>query len=106
MNTKPLGKLMTEYETELVEKYKYEIDLNPREQRVALVELADSVMRSANNIKKHRTMRQSEKAMALSSLLMKTTALQMAIDRLDKEVITELGEKVMAKSHSVDIGNS
>ena len=74
----------------------YEIQLTRREERAALVSLAESVYRSAEQTKKHRTMRKSEKAMALSSLLIKTTALQMAIDRLDAEVAKELGEKPFA----------
>lgn len=83
MNTKPLGELMTEYETELVKKYKYEIELNLNEQRMALMTLVDMLGTSMRGIERKRNMRLSEKAMAKASFATKIVALKMAVDEID-----------------------
>lgn len=64
----------------------YDIKLNLNEQRMALASLVDSVSRSIKSTQRKRNIRPSEKAMAVSSLLTKSTALCMAIDRIDAEL--------------------
>jgi hypothetical protein len=62
---------------------KYHMPLTLAQRRQALSSLAESVNRSIASTKKKRNMRPSEKAMAVSSLQIKLTALNYSIDDID-----------------------
>jgi len=70
--------------------HEYEIKLNLNEQRMALSSLVDSVSRSIKSTRLKRNILPSEKAMAVSSLVVKSTALCMAIDRIDAELKAQI----------------
>lgn len=61
----------------------YEKELNLNEQRMALMSLVDSVQRSIESTQRLRKIRESERAMSLTSLHTKAVALRMAVDRID-----------------------
>ena len=78
--------------------YKYEVVLNLNEQRMALVSLADSLNQAFKATKRKRNLRDSEKAMALSSIRTKQIAVQMAVDRIDAQLKAQAGE-AMPEGH-------
>jgi hypothetical protein len=70
--------------------HEYEIKLNLNEQRMALMSLVESINKSYASTKKKRSLRLSEKAMALSSLATKQIAVLMAVDRIDEALKAEI----------------
>ena len=70
--------------------HEYEIKLNLNEQRMALMSLCDSLGQSVKAVNRKRNMRPSEKAMSVSSLKIKHTALLMAVDRIDAELKAQI----------------
>lgn len=63
-------------------RMEYEIKLTIREQRLVLMEVARALQTNLNSIKRRRSWKDSEKAMALYATTKRLVAVNMAIDAL------------------------
>lgn len=62
----------------------YELKLTPQEQRMALNTVANMLQEQIKSIKRKRNIRDSERAMWLADKFRHLTAVQMAVDTIDR----------------------